>query len=70
VIVAGMTSTAMTSVKVNALIALPPAIAALGIYVSDADDPSLPGLGPAGIGMLQPGAMSVRSPSTSPRRRC
>jgi hypothetical protein len=27
-------------------------MAAIGIYVADEDDPSLPGLGPAGIGML------------------
>jgi hypothetical protein len=38
--------------KAPALIALALAIGAIGIYVADADDPSLPGLGPAGIGML------------------
>src|SRR4051794_40771706 len=39
-----------TSTSTSALIAL--AIVATGIYVAHADDPSLPGLGPAGIGML------------------
>jgi hypothetical protein len=47
-----MTSTVTNNVKAAALIALALAIGATGIYVADADDPSLPGLGPAGIGML------------------
>ena len=38
--------------KAAALIAFVLAIGAMGIYVADADDPSLPGLGPAGIGIL------------------
>src|SRR4051794_29948092 len=47
-----MTSTVTNNPKAAARIALALAIGAFGIYVSDADDPSLPGLGPAGIGML------------------
>jgi hypothetical protein len=47
-----MTSTVTNNVKGAVLIALAPAIGAIGIYVADGDDPSLPGLGPAGIGML------------------
>src|SRR4051812_8787024 len=46
------TSTTTSNVKASALIALALAILAIGINVADADDPSLPGLGPAGIGML------------------
>src|SRR5204862_2770266 len=48
----GMTSAVTNNLKAVALIALALAIGAIGIYVADADDPSLPGLGPAGIGML------------------
>jgi len=48
----GMTSRATNKVKAAALIALALAAVAIGIYVADADDPSLPGLGPAGIGVL------------------
>jgi hypothetical protein len=47
-----MTSSVTNNVKVAALIALALALAAIGIYAADMDDPSLPGLGPAGIGML------------------
>src|SRR3954453_11801730 len=47
-----MTSTVTNNRKAAARIALALAIGAFGIYVADADDPSLPGLGPAGIGML------------------
>ena len=47
-----VTSTVTNNVKAAVLIALAVAIVALGIYVGDADDPSLPGLGPAGVGML------------------
>jgi hypothetical protein len=47
-----MTSSVTNPVKVFALIALGLAIGAMGIYVADADDSSLTGLGPAGIGML------------------
>src|SRR5262245_43899126 len=47
-----MTSAVTNNVKAAALIALAVAIGAMGIYVAYADDPSLPGLGPAGIGML------------------
>jgi hypothetical protein len=47
-----MTSTVTHPAKAAARIALALAIGAIGIYVADADDPSLPGLGPAGIGML------------------
>src|SRR5262245_19731423 len=47
-----MTSSVTNNVKTAVLIALALAIGAMGIYVADADDPSLPGLGPAGIGML------------------
>ena len=47
-----MTSTVTNNVKAAALIALALAIGAMGIYVADADDPNLTGLGPAVIGML------------------
>jgi beta-lactamase family protein len=47
-----MTSGLRNNGKAAALIALALATVATGIYVADADDPSLPGLGPAGIGML------------------
>jgi hypothetical protein len=47
-----MTSTVTNNPKAAARLALALAIGAFGIYVADADDPSLPGLGPAGIGML------------------
>ena len=47
-----MTPTVTNFLKALAIIALALAIGAVGIYVADADDPSLPGLGPAGIGML------------------
>jgi hypothetical protein len=42
----------VTNAKAPALIALALAIAAIGIYVAYADDASLTGLGPAGIGLL------------------
>jgi len=38
--------------KAAALIAFVLAIGAMGIYVADADDPSLPGLGPAAISRM------------------
>jgi len=41
-----------SNVKAAVLIALALAIGAMGIYVGYADDPNLPGLGPAGIGLL------------------
>jgi hypothetical protein len=47
-----MTSTVTNSVRPAALIALALAIAATGIYMAYADDPSLSGLGPSGIGLL------------------
>ncbi len=47
-----MTSIVTNDVKAAALIVVALAIGAVGIYVADADDPSLAGLGPAGIGML------------------
>jgi hypothetical protein len=47
-----MTSPVTRPANAAARIALALAIGAIGIYVADADDPSLPGLGPAGIGML------------------
>jgi hypothetical protein len=47
-----MTSGITNNVKAAALVAVALAIAATGIYVAKADDPSLPGFGPAGIGML------------------
>jgi hypothetical protein len=47
-----MTSSVTNNVKAAALIALALAIGAMGISVAYTDDPSLPGLGPAGIGML------------------
>ena len=47
-----MTSTATNNVTASALIALAAAAGATGIYVAGVDDPSLTGLGPAGIGML------------------
>ena len=46
-----MTST-VNNGKTAGLIALALAIAALGIYLAYADDPSLTGLGPSGIGLL------------------
>ena len=46
-----MTST-VNNGKTAALIALALAIAGVGIYVAYADDPSLTGLGPAGVGLL------------------
>jgi beta-lactamase family protein len=47
-----MTAGVTNNVKVAALAAVALAIGATGIFVAGADDPSLPGLGPAGIGML------------------
>ena len=47
-----MTTTVTNNVKAAVLIVVAVAIAAMGLYVADADDPSLPGLGPAGIGIL------------------
>jgi hypothetical protein len=47
-----MTDAVPKNVKAAAFIAVALALAATGIYVAYADDPSLPGLGPAGIGIL------------------
>ena len=47
-----MTSTVTNPVKAATLIALALAIGTTGIFIAEVDDPSLPGLGPAGIGML------------------
>jgi CubicO group peptidase (beta-lactamase class C family) len=47
-----MTYAAPKNAKAVALIAVALVMAALGIYVAYTDDPSLPGLGPAGIGLL------------------
>ena len=47
-----MISTVTNNVKAAALVALTLAIGAVGIHVAHADDPTLPGLGPGGIGML------------------
>src|SRR4051794_38578315 len=47
-----MTSTVTNNIKPAAIVALVITTAAIGIYISYADDPSLPGLGPAGIGFL------------------
>ena len=47
-----MTSTQASSGKPAALVVLALGIGAAGIYVAHADDPSLSGPGPAGIGML------------------
>ena len=47
-----MTTRVTNNVKAAALIAFALAIGAMGIYAADADDPSLPGLGPAGIGIV------------------
>ena len=46
-----MTSTETRPLKAYALIALALAIGATGIYVAFTDDPSLPGIGPAGMGI-------------------
>src|SRR5436190_291451 len=47
-----MTSSVTNNVTAAALIVFALATGAMGLYVAYADDPSLPGLGPAGIGML------------------
>jgi len=47
-----VTDAAPNKVKTAAFIGVAATMAAVGIYVAYEDDPSLPGLGPAGIGML------------------